>query len=71
MGFGRLYEAELDEVYEGYFENDKKSGQGTVYRRNGEVCKGDFRNNFMEGPFEVVATLNKAQVDRIFKNAQR
>jgi hypothetical protein len=60
MGFGRLYTAEVDEVYEGQFESDKRSGPGTVYRRNGEVCKGDFRNNFMEGPYEVVANLNKA-----------
>jgi len=60
MGKGRLYTAELDEVFEGFFENDKRSGTGTVYNRNGEVCKGDYRNNFMEGPYEVVATLNKA-----------
>ena len=60
MGQGRLYTAETDEVYEGLFENDKRSGLGTIYRRNGEVCKGDFRNDFMEGPIEVVATLSKA-----------
>jgi hypothetical protein len=60
MGQGRLYTAETDEVYEGLFENDKRSGLGTIYRRNGEVCKGDFRNGFMEGPIEVVATLSKA-----------
>jgi hypothetical protein len=52
--------AEADEVYEGSFENDKRSGLGTIYKRNGEVCKGDFRNDYMEGPYEVVATLNKA-----------
>jgi hypothetical protein len=49
-GRGRLYDAEKDEVYEGEFENDKRSGSGTIYRRNGEVIKGDFRNNHMEGP---------------------
>lgn len=59
-GKGRLYDAEKDEVYEGEFENDRRSGPGTIYHRNGEVIKGDFRNNFMEGAYEVVTTLNKS-----------
>lgn len=51
-GKGRLYDAERDEVYEGDFEMNKKQGEGTVYRRDGQVLKGEFRNNYMEGPFE-------------------
>lgn len=52
IGYGKLYDAEKDEVYEGEFENDKRAGEGTVFRRNGEVLKGMFRNNFMEGDFK-------------------
>jgi len=70
-GKGRLYDAERDEVYEGEFENDKRQGEGVIYKRNGEVCKGDFRQNFMEGPFELVATHNKSQTEKVFNNAQR
>lgn len=51
VGYGKLFDAEKDEVYEGEFENDKRAGEGTVFRRNGEVLKGMYRNNFMEGDF--------------------
>ena len=53
-GKGRLYDADKDEVYDGNFENNKRCGQGMIYRRSGEVLKGDFRNNMMEGPFKNV-----------------
>lgn len=58
-GSGILYDPDLDQVYEGNFERNKRSGEGTIYKRNGEVLKGDFRNNHMEGQFENVATLSK------------
>ena len=48
-GYGKSYDAEKDEVYEGLFESDKRSGDGTLFMRNGQVYKGTFRNNNMEG----------------------
>ena len=71
IGKGRLYDAERDEVYDGEFENNKKSGAGMIYLRNGQVMKGTFRNNMMEGPFENCFKASKQQVEKIFKNAHR
>jgi len=68
-GKGRLYDAERDEVYEGDFENDTRSGQGKIYRRNGEVLHGDFRHNVMEGAFDLLCTLSKEEVKKVFNNA--
>lgn len=59
MGRGIYYDKERDEVYEGEYENDKRQGEGTLFRRNGEVLKGDFRNNYMEGAFEKLTTYTK------------
>lgn len=70
IGRGVYYDSERDEVYEGDYENDKRQGEGTLYRRSGEVLKGDFRNNYMEGSFEKVATYSKAEVDKIFERYQ-
>ena len=70
-GKGRLYDAARDEVYEGDFENNSKQGEGKVYRRNGEVLRGDFRHNSMEGTFQLLDTLSKADVERVFNNARK
>tara|TARA_B110000285_G_C15131905_1_gene624181 strand:- start:293 stop:610 length:318 start_codon:yes stop_codon:yes gene_type:complete len=61
-GRGRLYDAERDEVYDGDFEMNKRQGEGLVYRRDGEVLKGEFRNNFMEGTFEHVTRIGPAEI---------
>lgn len=58
-GVGRQYDFERDEVYEGTFEMNKKNGEGVIYLRNGQVMKGDFRNNQMEGAFENVMQISK------------
>lgn len=34
-GFGVLYDPDLDLVYSGNFERNKKSGDGTIFKRNG------------------------------------
>ena len=34
-GYGKAYDAEKDEVYEGLFESDKRAGDGTLFMRNG------------------------------------
>ena len=61
-GRGRLYDAERDEVYDGDFEMNKRQGEGMVYRRDGEVLKGEFRNNYMEGTFEHVCHIGPAEL---------
>lgn len=61
-GRGRLYDAERDEVYDGDFEMNKRQGEGMVYRRDGEVLKGEFRNNFMEGTFEHVCKIGPTEI---------
>ena len=67
QGRGKLYDAEKDEVYEGEFENDKKSNEGYLFKRNGEVYKGDFRNNQMEGTFERPCNkLSAKEIEKIF-----
>ena len=42
-----------------------------IYKRDGSVMKGTFRNNMMEGPFENCIKLSKVQIDKIFNNAHR
>mmetsp|Transcript_13423 Transcript_13423/g.20987 ORF Transcript_13423/g.20987 Transcript_13423/m.20987 type:complete len:152 (+) Transcript_13423:133-588(+) len=69
-GHGRLYDAENDEVYEGEFENDKKSGEGRLIKRNGQILKGNFHNNFLEGNVTKDTITNKKQIDVIFTNAK-
>ena len=59
VGRGIYFDQERDEVYEGDYENDKRQGEGTLFRRNGEVLKGDFRNNYMEGSFDKVIVYTK------------
>lgn len=71
QGKGRLYEADKDEIYEGDFTNGNRQGDGKIFKRTGEVLKGDFRNNFMEGSFTLIITLSKLETDKIFKNARR
>lgn len=71
LGFGRLYDSERDEVYEGEFENDRRQGEGTVYRRNGEVLRGEYRSNYMEGTFDLVCTYSQSKVNKIFNQAKR
>ena len=71
LGSGRLYDAERDEVYEGEFENDRRQGEGTVYRRNGEVLRGEYRSNYMEGTFDLVCTYSQSKVNKIFNQARR
>lgn len=66
VGRGIYYDKERDEVYEGDYENDKRQGEGTLFRRNGEVLKGDFRNNYMEGSFDKVVVYTQAQINKIF-----
>jgi len=68
-GRGRLYDADRDEVYDGEFENDKKQGVGMIYKRNGQVMKGDFRNNCMEGPFENVYKADAKELKDVFDKA--
>ena len=70
-GKGRLYDAEKDEVYDGEFEMNKRQGEGIVYTRDGQVLKGEFRNNFMEGPFEQLAQVSKSEVQKVFNNAKK
>jgi hypothetical protein len=36
--------------YEGYFQNDVKSGQGTLFLSNGESFRGTFENDHPNGP---------------------
>jgi hypothetical protein len=71
QGKGRLYDADKDEIYEGDFTNGNRQGDGKIFKRTGEVIKGDFRNNFMEGSFTLICTLSKTETDKIFKNARR
>lgn len=71
LGTGRLYDAERDEVYEGEFENDRRQGEGTVYRRNGEVLRGEYRSNYMEGTFTLITTLTPTKVNKVFNQAKR
>jgi antitoxin component YwqK of YwqJK toxin-antitoxin module len=71
LGTGRLYDAERDEVYEGEFENDRRQGEGTVYRRNGEVLRGEHRSNYMEGTFTLITTLTPTKVNKVFNQAKR
>ena len=70
-GKGQLYDSERDEVYNGYFEMNKRQGEGTVYRRDGEVLKSEFRNNFMEGPFEHVCNISPSEIAKVFNNAKQ
>jgi len=70
-GVGILYDPVLDQVYEGNFDRNKRSGEGIIYKRNGQVLKGDFRNNTMEGAFENSPKLSKQEVKIIFDNAMR
>ena len=39
--------------------------------RDGDVRKGEFRNNNMEGPFDLIAKMGKEEIARVFKNAQK
>lgn len=70
-GVGVLYDPDLDQVYSGNFERNKRSGEGTIFKRNGQVKKGDFRNNTMEGHFENLPKLSKKEVEKVFSNAMR
>ena len=36
-------------MYEGGFEADRRVGEGVLFTRDGEVIKGNFRSNIMEG----------------------
>ena len=36
--------------YEGYFQNDKREGQGTLYLTNGEQFRGNFVEDMPQGP---------------------
>lgn len=47
--FGKMYIAERDEVYEGQFQSQNMHGEGTLYRRSGEVLWGNFVNNHLDG----------------------
>ena len=42
-----------------------------VFMRNGEVHRGDFRNNYMEGAFELVTKMTKEETKRMFMNAKK
>ena len=35
--------------YEGQFVNDKFSGQGTLWKQNGSITKGEWKNNMANG----------------------
>ena len=69
-GKGRLYDAENDEVFAGEFVNNNKQGDGIVFLRSGEVHKGDFRNGYMEGSFELLTKMTKDETKRMFNNAK-
>lgn len=69
-GQGILYDPERDEVYDGSFEMNKKSGEGMIYQRDGHVLKGEFRNNCMEGQFENVMKIKPHEVTHIFNRAK-
>ena len=66
VGRGMYYDCERDEIYDGDFENDKRQGEGRLYKRSGEVLKGDFRNNYMEGSFKKIATYTQEQINQVF-----
>jgi len=51
---GTLYIHKDNTVFEGEFANDKMNGEGKLYRPNGCVVKGYFRNDAMEGAVEIV-----------------
>ena len=38
--------------------------------RDGDVRRGEFRNNNMEGPFDLIAKLDKEVIAKVFKNAK-
>ena len=42
-----------------------------VYKSDGEVLKGEFRNAYMEGQFEHVCKIGKAELAKVFNNAKR
>ena len=44
-GYGILEIKEIGLKFEGYFINDKFSGEGILTFGNGTVLKGEFRNN--------------------------
>jgi len=50
---------------------NKKSGEGMIFKKDGSVMKGDFRNNFMEGPFDNVTKVDKMRLKKVFNNAHR
>ena len=70
-GKGRLFDGDADEIYVGDFVNNNKQGDGVVFQRNGEVHRGDFRNNYMEGAFELVTKMTKDETKRMFSNAKK
>ncbi len=37
------------EIYDGDWANDKRNGEGSVIKMNGEIIVSDFRNDLMEG----------------------
>ena len=57
-GYGRLYDAEKDEVYEGEFEQGTKNGKGTLIERDGSMTKATFQKDFMEGNFQKQPKLS-------------
>jgi hypothetical protein len=42
-----------------------------VFMRNGEVHRGDFRNGYMEGAFELVTKMTKEETIKMFMNAKK
>ena len=70
MGKGRIYDAERDEVFVGEFLHNKKQGTGTVFRRDGKVLKGDYRQNLMDGNFINLNEIEGQKVKKVFNNAK-
>lgn len=66
-GRGRMYYAALQEIYDGDWASDRRQGEGYIINRKGEICSGDFRAGHMEGKLTYVRTLNKQEVDKLFK----
>lgn len=45
---------------------DKRHGDGVVYKRDGTVCKVQYRHDALEGPMEIITTMSQKEVHAMF-----
>lgn len=65
---GMLFDALNDVVTVGTFANNKLQGEGTVYKRDGTASKYMFRENLMEGEFEIMPKISETDADALFSS---